>query len=145
MKSKIEEMWSRHGSYRYDQYVAKTFGWRLGLISTIEWRETPTKKMTLGKMIFLASVTHGWLPLHTMLQSRGNMATSRCLVCAQEDEDMEHFMFCKRYKTKWRRGLEEAIERVGEEYGTSSNIKEILKVSMSRKVFREKGWSLAVH
>ena len=58
---------------------------------------------------------------------------------------MEHFMFCKRYKTKWRRGLEEAIERVGEKYGTSSNIKEILRVGMSRKVFREKGWSSAAN
>ena len=57
---------------------------------------------------------------------------------------MEHFMFCKRYKTKWRRGLEGAIERIGEKLGTSSNIKEILRVGMSRKAFRGKGWPSGV-
>ena len=58
---------------------------------------------------------------------------------------MEHFMFCKMYNTKWRRGIEEAVKRVGEKYRISANIKEILRVGISRQVFREKKWDSKVN
>ena len=100
----MDKMWSRHGSYEYDNYITTRFGRRKDLLNTIQLTETPHRKMMSGKIIFLASATHSWLPLNDTLQRRGKILTPRCPVCGKEGENMEHFMFCDRYRPIWKRG-----------------------------------------
>lgn len=48
MKQHMEKIWSRRGSYKYDNYVTTKFGCRKELLNTIEWSAAAHRKMKLG-------------------------------------------------------------------------------------------------